>query len=59
MKLLKKILPGLALSAGVTLSAHAAVITVGGVTWDPEAPLDFNGTTSNIRQSINPTTGVL
>lgn len=59
MKLLKKILPGLALAAGVTLSAHAAVINVGGVTWDPEAPLDFNGTTSNTRQSINPTTGVL
>lgn len=59
MKLFKKILPGLALAAGITLSAHAAVINVGGVMWDPEAPLDFNGTTSNIRQSINPTTGVL
>lgn len=59
MKVFKKVLPSLALVAGVALSAHADVINVGGVVWDPEAPLDFNGTTSNTRQSINPTTGVL
>ena len=37
MKLFKKVLTGVALAAALATSAQASMITVGGVTWDPDA----------------------
>ncbi len=58
MKLFKKALSGLALSA-FALSAQAAPINIGGIYIDPDSPLDFNGTSATIKQSINKATGEL
>jgi hypothetical protein len=41
MKLVKKLLAGVAVAAAMASSAYASPITVGGITWDPEAALDF------------------
>ena len=59
MKLFRKMLSAVALVAAATGSAHAGLINVGGVIWDPDAPSDFSGTTATITQSINPLTGEL
>jgi len=37
MKLFKKALAGVAVAAALATSAQASMITVGGVTWDPDA----------------------
>jgi hypothetical protein len=37
MKLFKKVLAGIAVAATLATSAQASMITVGGVTWDPDA----------------------
>lgn len=59
MKLFKKMLSVVALTAATVGSAYASPINVGGVVWDPDAPSDFSGTTATITQSINPLTGEL
>ncbi|WP_420474430.1 PEP-CTERM sorting domain-containing protein [Noviherbaspirillum sp. ST9] len=59
MKLLKKVLATVALAAAAATSAQASTINVGGVVWDPDAALDFSGTTATLSQFINPVTGVL
>ena len=59
MKLIQKTLVGLALATGVAASAQASAINVGGVTWNPDSPLDFSGVTATLTQSIDPVTGVL
>lgn len=46
---------GLASVAGV----QAAPITVGGITWDPDAATDYTSQSVNMRQFIDATTGVL
>jgi hypothetical protein len=37
----------------------ASTVNVGGVTWDPDSPLDFSGVTAVIHQDIHPVTGEL
>jgi len=59
MKLFKKLLAGVALAAAAATSAQAATINVGGVVWNPDAPLDFSGTTATLSQFINPASGEL
>lgn len=59
MKLFKKLLAGVALAAATATAAQAGTINVGGVVWDPDAPLDFSGTTATLSQFIDPGTGVL
>ena len=59
MKLFKKVLTGVALAAALATSAQASMITVAGVTWDPDAASDFTAQSVNIRQFIDSTTGVL
>jgi len=59
MKLIKKSLAGLVLTAGVAAAAQAGVITVGGVTWNSDSSLDFGGVTANMTQSIDSNNGVL
>lgn len=39
--------------------AQAGMVTVGGITWDTDSPLDFASTTATIQQSIDPNTGVV
>lgn len=51
MKLFKKVLTGVAIAAAMA-SAQASMITVGGVTWNPDSALDFSGTTSTMTQLI-------
>lgn len=58
MKLLKKVLAGVAVAAAM-VSASASVINVGGVFWDPDSLFDFNGTSATMVQDINPVTGEL
>lgn len=58
MRLFKKVLSSLAVAALAT-SAQASLITVGGVTWDPDAPSDFSGISANLTQSISIATGEL
>jgi hypothetical protein len=43
MKLFKKVLAGVAVAAALATSAQASMITVGGITWDP----DFSGSLSS------------
>lgn len=43
--------------AGLTLSMSANAIVVGGISWDPDSPLDFSSTTATIQQSIDSITG--
>jgi hypothetical protein len=59
MKLFKKLLAGIALAAATVSAAQAAPINVGGVVWNPDAPLDFSGTTATLSQFIDPDSGVL
>ncbi|MFT3717132.1 PEP-CTERM sorting domain-containing protein [Pseudorhodoferax sp.] len=54
----KSLLAGTALGLGLSAS-YAAPVTVGGVTWNPDAPTDFSGQTVNMRQFINAQTGEL
>ena len=41
MKLFKKVLAGVAVAAALATSAQASVITIGGVSWDPDSAFDF------------------
>jgi hypothetical protein len=59
VKNLKKVLAGAAFAATALTSAYAAPTTVGGVTWDPDSPLDFSSFSIAIRQTIDPVTGVV
>lgn len=58
MKLFKKVLAGVAVAAALATSAYAVPITVGGITWDPDSPIDFSSASLAIHQTINPA-GVL
>lgn len=58
MGIVNKTIATLALAAGTLTAAHAAPITVGGVTWDPDSAIDFSSFSIAIHQSIDPTTGV-
>lgn len=58
MKLVKKIFAGVAMAAAMA-STQASPITVGGVTWDPDAATDFSSFSIAIRQFIDGTTGVV
>lgn len=58
MKLFKRLLAGVALAAA-TVTTHAAMINVGGVTWDPDAPGDFSGMWADISQYIISPSGEL
>ena len=59
MKQFKKVLAGVAVAAALATSAHAALINVGGIVFDPNSPIDFSGSSDSITQSINPVTGEL
>lgn len=58
MNMLKKTIVGAAIAASAALS-QAAIVNVGGVTWDTAAvdvnglSLDFSGNTASVHQSIN------
>ena len=41
MKLFKKVLAGVAVAAALATSAQASMINIGGVSWDPDAAIDF------------------
>ena len=58
MKLLKKVLAGVAVAAAMA-SAQASVINVAGVNWDPDSLFDFSGTSATAVQNINAGTGEL
>ena len=58
MKLFKKAIIGSALALAFS-AAQASPITVAGVTWDPDAATDFSSQAINLRQFIDPLTGVL
>jgi hypothetical protein len=58
MKLFKKVLAGVAVAAALATSAQASVITVGGISWDPDSLYpDFGAGALAIHQDINQTTG--
>jgi hypothetical protein len=57
MKLFKTLLVSGALAFAAT--AQAAPVTVGGVTWDPDAATDFTAQSVNMRQFLNASTGEL
>lgn len=59
MGIVKKSIATLALAAGTLTAAHAGTITVGGVTWDPDAPNDFSAFSIAIYQSIDASSGTL
>lgn len=59
MKALKKTVLGAAMALALVGGAQATPINVGGIVWDPDSPLDFNGATATLTQSINVTTGEL
>lgn len=59
MKLIKKLLLATAFAAATATSAQAGIINVGGVVWDPNAPLDFSGATATLVQNIDSSTGAL
>lgn len=60
MKAMKKTLIALALGAAIAAPAQAAVVSVGGVTWDTEAlNLDFNATTAVANSTVDSATGVV
>ncbi len=44
-------------AAGVLFSMQAQAVSVAGVVWNPNSPLDFSSVTSNTYQSIDPITG--
>lgn len=54
MKSLKKLLVGVAVAAALTTSAQAALMTIDGVIFDPDSPLDFKAT-SNFTQFFQTT----
>ncbi|WP_102797887.1 PEP-CTERM sorting domain-containing protein [Bowmanella denitrificans] len=58
---MKKFILGalVALVSTVSIPTFAAVINVGGVSWDPEAPSDFSGVSAVLHQDIDPVTGVV
>lgn len=58
MKLFKKLLAGVGFAA-VAATSQAAMINVGGVNWDPDAPSDFSGITATVSQYINGSSGEL
>jgi hypothetical protein len=51
MNMSKKIAASMAIAVA-SFSSSASLINVGGVVWDPESPLDFQGTTGAIYQII-------
>ncbi len=59
MKVLKRILAGLAVTVGIMSVSQATPINVAGVVWDPDAATDFSSQSVNMRQFINPLTGEL
>jgi hypothetical protein len=59
MKFFKKILAAAAVTAVMASAAQASMITVAGITWDPDAASDFSSQSINMRQFINTTTGEL
>lgn len=59
MKMLKKIVAGIALAAGMLSAAQASPINVAGVVWNPDALTDFSSQSANMRQFINPLDGTL
>lgn len=58
MSTMKNAIAGIALAAAMATSAQAAPINVGGVIWDPDAATDFSSQSINMRQFLNPVTGV-
>lgn len=56
MKIFKKILTGAAILT-LSAAAHAAPVNVGGVVFNPDAPLDFSAFGGIIRQTIDSATG--
>jgi hypothetical protein len=58
MKLFKKVLAGVAVAAAMA-SAQASMITVGGVTWDPDSASDFSINPATARQTIDAASGVV
>ena len=60
MKAMKQTLIALALGAAIAAPAQAAVVSVGGITWDTEAlGLDFNVTSATANSTVNSTTGAV
>ncbi len=57
MKLVTKSLLALATAAAMATPAFAALNNVGGVVWDPNAGVDFTGTSAAATQFINGMTG--
>lgn len=51
MKLIKEVLAGTALAASMVTSGHAALQTVGGVTWNADAITDFIGASDTAYQT--------
>lgn len=58
MNMIKKLMLGATLAVSA-LGAQAAMINVGGVTWNPEHAIDFSAASVAIRQHIDPGTGVV
>ncbi len=58
MKMFKKAVLGAAMALAFT-GAQASMISVGGVSWDPDSLFDFSGTSASTVQNINPITGEL
>lgn len=58
MKLFKKVVLGAAMALAFS-GAQASLITVGGVSWDPDAANDFAINPMTVRQVIDPGTGAL
>lgn len=56
MKLVKT-LAAAAVLAMSSFATQASTINVGGVNWDPESSLDFNGVSATLIQNISTTTG--
>jgi hypothetical protein len=52
MKFFKKLLAAAAVTAVMASAAQASVITVAGISWDPDAPSDFSSQSINMRQFI-------
>nr|WP_315245063.1 PEP-CTERM sorting domain-containing protein [uncultured Albidiferax sp.] len=59
MKFVKKILVGAAIACSMFSAAQAALVNVGGVTWDPDSALDFTSQSVNMRQIISLADGSL
>lgn len=58
MNMIKKAVIGAAIAMAFS-GAQASMISVGGVSWDPDAATDFSAQSVNMRQKINPLTGEL